>query len=249
MLLRLNPHRPPRDKRPQWADVPWAERNWAQKFASITGVTPPDAVSVMGVSLRVKASMELAHAGELTRKQRLKWIGCLAVGNLCDLADGLLAERLKVKHHGGAALDALGDGVGISSELIGLRRGGLLSDADFYKLAGIKVSNGVATYLTQEAAAGEGPVRESNASGKIFTAAAGAGIVLRAAVRAASAPDGSVDVPVDIASHEITQNWAIAGDRIAGSLLTVAAAIGAHASVGYWNSAVQSWGSTPNGAA
>ena len=88
--------------KPDWELVAPASRNpWQRLAASTNGVvTPGNVLSVIGVGL-VGVGLTYVHGGQLWRGL---WF--LAVGRLCDLADGIAAERTGTKSPLGEAVDA-----------------------------------------------------------------------------------------------------------------------------------------------
>ena len=91
--------------RADWANVKQADRNGWQRLASRThgSVTPGNAVTVIGAGIATVALVLIT--------QHHYWVGValLAVGRLCDLLDGYLADLTGTKGPIGELLDVVAD--------------------------------------------------------------------------------------------------------------------------------------------
>jgi phosphatidylglycerophosphate synthase len=112
--MKLSLHRV--ENKPDWADVPLAERNvWQRAAAKTNGVfTPGNVVTILGAALSGWGiGMLVAH--------HIWWaIILLAIGRLLDIVDGMVADRTGTKSGLGEILDAVIDKFIISFTVIGM---------------------------------------------------------------------------------------------------------------------------------
>ncbi|HSX42893.1 MAG TPA: CDP-alcohol phosphatidyltransferase family protein [Candidatus Saccharimonadales bacterium] len=104
---------------PDWASVaPDARNSWQRAAAATRGVlTPANIISVLGFVLVVAGSTALKS------KQFEVAFWLVAVGRLCDLADGYAAQKTGTKSPLGESVDAVLDKLGLLAVLLALGSG------------------------------------------------------------------------------------------------------------------------------
>lgn len=102
-MVRMNLHRT--TGLPDWADIPPARRNVFQRIAAVTyGIgTPSNAITMIGFALVIFGLAEILD------RHYLLGGALIAIGRLCDVADGWVAEKTQTKSPLGETLDAGAD--------------------------------------------------------------------------------------------------------------------------------------------
>lgn len=127
--------------KPDWAKIKQNRRNAWQQLGAATGsaVTPGNLVTIIGLML------VLVGLAEILMHQY--WFGAifLAVGRLCDIADGMLADKTGTKSPLGELLDASIDKLGTFLTLLVLF---VASVAPKWALLGLVTPHIIITFFT-----------------------------------------------------------------------------------------------------
>jgi phosphatidylglycerophosphate synthase len=148
--------------RPDWEDIPAAQRtHWQRMAASTHGVvTPANIVSLLGLLLVISGLICLLYH---------QYVACLVlvvIGRLADIADGAIAQKTRTKSPIGEAVDAAMDKI---VALLALGAFAAAHIAPLWVLIVIAIQN-ISNVVFAYAARRRGNALHPSASGKLATA-------------------------------------------------------------------------------
>jgi phosphatidylglycerophosphate synthase len=122
ILLGMSPSLHTAGEKPEWAEVPVANRNRWQRIAAATNgrLTPPSVVTLAGLIMVIFGLNLLANT------HYLAGLVLLAAGRAADILDGWLAEVTRTKSPFGEKLDATVDKIATSLTLLVLPLAGIV---------------------------------------------------------------------------------------------------------------------------
>jgi phosphatidylglycerophosphate synthase len=199
----MNLHRT--DKKPQWERTPESERNIWQRIAhkSHGVVTPANLISLTGLALTMSGLQDFKKSNK--QQAAVKII----LGRVCDIADGLVAEKTETKSPLGEAVDATVDKISMAHGLYVLSETDTLpvfTTATFFTQ---NVVNAAATAIAKK----RGVELHPSAEGKVTTllqwAAIGGYVIHSALNEPGNRP--AANSHIETASHAISGGATILG--------------------------------------